>query len=607
MLTIKNQVRNGSLSGLVFLTSVLLLTACTPPGPRAFLAGKRQLEKGKYPQALENLRTAADLLPTNALVWHYYGIAAQSAGQPAEAEKAYVRALTLNRDFIEARFNLGCLMLDANRPEEAKAQFTAYNLRRGNTALGLSKLGMAQLRLRDVGNAEHSFTEALRLDSTEAEALNGLGMVRLQRGRPIDAAQLFASAVKQQVNYAPALLNLAVVQHQYLRDRQAALRTYREYLALEPLPANATEVAAIASQLSQELSTTPVVDAPAKTAQPSLTNANAPGFAVTTREVGRASPPTQALANTTRPATAQAVSSTAAAPTAPRPSPTNLQTPAVADLKGQSPRVSNPPPNKVEIVGVAPPQTAQVARDETSAGPTPQAAEKSATQPDSPAGGSAAHKRGFFSKINPLNLFGGRDKSATASPTPASSGSKQESLQAAAKETKPSARYSYRYPATPKAGDRQAAQASFNTGVQLHAAKKIPQAIDAYRKATQADPAYFEAHYNLGLALAAQGNFRAALSEYEDALAVRPNSLEARYNLALTLGQAGYSIDSAAEFDTLLMSYPNDVRAHLALGNLYSQKLKDPARARKHYSRVLELEPNHPQAAPIKQWLRTHE
>ena len=111
MLTIKNQVRNCRLAGLVFLTSLLVFTACTPPGPRALLHGKRLLERGQYTEALDSFKTATSLLPTNALTWHFYGLAAQNLGQLPEAEKAYGRALALNRDLTEARFNLGCLLL----------------------------------------------------------------------------------------------------------------------------------------------------------------------------------------------------------------------------------------------------------------------------------------------------------------------------------------------------------------------------------------------------------------------------------------------------------------------------------------------------------------
>ncbi|MGD0259426.1 MAG: tetratricopeptide repeat protein [Verrucomicrobiota bacterium] len=248
----KNALSLSSLGKLILLLA--LLAGCTPAGPRALLEGKRLVDEGKYPQAIEKLRTATSLLGgTNALAWNCLGVAYQYAGEMAEAERAYQRALALNHDLGEVRFNLGCLWLAQNKLEPAKAEFTACTLRRPNAVEGFLKLGAVQLRTHEPGAAEKTFNDALRLSPQNPEALNGLGLARLQRGRAGEAAQCFDSALKQQPDYRPALLNLAIVSHQYLKDRQLALEKYREYLALKPPPPNAEALAAIVRQLEQEL------------------------------------------------------------------------------------------------------------------------------------------------------------------------------------------------------------------------------------------------------------------------------------------------------------------------------------------------------------------
>ena len=127
--------------------------------------------------------------------------------------------------------------------------------------------------------------------------------------------------------------------------------------------------------------------------------------------------------------------------------------------------------------------------------------------------------------------------------------------------------------------------------------------MQSYRLAIQADPALFEAHYNLGLAATEAGNLTAALAAYENALAVQPQSLDARYNFALVLKQANCLSDAVNELERVVASYPNETRSHLVLGNLYAQQFRQPAKARQHYLKVLELEPRHPQAAVIRFWL----
>jgi len=236
---------------LLLLALAVFLSGCGPPGPRALLKGRQALERGDYSGAVEELKRATSLMSTNAQAWNYLGVADQYAGQSADAVLAYQRALTLDRDLMEAHFNLGCSWLEQNRPDVARTEFMAYVLRRSKAPEGWTKLGVAQLRLRDLTAAEKSFNTALSINARDAEALNGLGLAQMQRGRPREAAQYFAAAAKAQSDYPPALLNLATVARQYLRDNALALQNYRAYLALTPRRADWDQVNAIASAMEQ--------------------------------------------------------------------------------------------------------------------------------------------------------------------------------------------------------------------------------------------------------------------------------------------------------------------------------------------------------------------
>src|SRR5271154_632620 len=155
MLAKKNLIHCGA---ILFLALAVFIAGCTPPGPRALLKGKKMLERGDYAGAVEELKTATTLLVTNAQVWNYLGVACQRAGQPVDAAAAYQRALVLDRDLVEAHYNLGCLWLEQNKPDAAKTEFTAYTLRRNNEPAGWLKLGEAQLRAGDIVSAEKSFS-----------------------------------------------------------------------------------------------------------------------------------------------------------------------------------------------------------------------------------------------------------------------------------------------------------------------------------------------------------------------------------------------------------------------------------------------------------------
>lgn len=143
----------------------------------------------------------------------------------------------------------------------------------------------------------------------------------------------------------------------------------------------------------------------------------------------------------------------------------------------------------------------------------------------------------------------------------------------------------------------------FAQAVNAQRAHDLPAALSGYRQAIQRDPAFYDAYYNLALAQLQSGDVSGSLGSCEMALAIKPDSADARYNFAIALKQGNYVVDSAEELEKLLALFPNDVRGQLALANLYAQQLSDIPKARQHYLKVLELEPNNAQAASIRSWL----
>jgi tetratricopeptide (TPR) repeat protein len=597
---------------MLFFAAVTLFAACSPPGSRALLQGQRLLEQGKYPQAVEKLREAATLLGnTNAHAFNYLGLACHYVGQFADAEKAYQRALALNQDLTEVHYNFGCLLLSENKPDQAKAELTAYTLRRASSAEGWLKLGAAELRLstsasgnaRSTGlaAAEKSFTEALHLSPQNPEALNGLGLIRLHRNRVNEATNLFSRALAEQPDYPPALLNLAIVAQKNLNDPQLALQRYREYLSLNPLSEDAEAIRKIVYQLQEQ-------HAPGTRL---IASNNVVGQIQTNTNSGKPPPP-EITHLTASPKSAE--TNVAHAAGAPKSELTNSPLkPGLITNAPKSVASSNSPPSPgLEIVKLAPEPVLMPAEDVSLS--APEGLERNSnveprTTKPSAVGGASTAKRSLLQRLNPLHLFGSDGKPSSAPTPPPSSASNIAQEPDAADEfgtaDRTSARYVYLSPPTPAPGNRTEAERVFAQGVQAQHAQQLADAIQAYQRTIDLDPSFYEAHYNLALAASEAGNLTSALSAYETALAVRPESVDARYNFALTLKQSNYFIDAANEFKKVLAAYPNEGRAHLALGNLYAQQFHEPAKARQEYLKVLELDPHNPQADAIRYWL-TH-
>jgi len=165
--------------------------------------------------------------------------------------------------------------------------------------------------------------------------------------------------------------------------------------------------------------------------------------------------------------------------------------------------------------------------------------------------------------------------------------------------------------AASQTNDSGAAQSQNRTTAEQYAAKgnkalqarRYVEAADAYRAAAKADPGWYQAQFNYAAAAIEAGRTTEAISACEKALALKLESAEARYNYALALKQAGRSADAAAQLEQVVDANPDNARAHLTLGNLYADQLRQPDKARLHYLKVLEINPGHPQAGAIHFWL----
>ena len=164
-------------------------------------------------------------------------------------------------------------------------------------------------------------------------------------------------------------------------------------------------------------------------------------------------------------------------------------------------------------------------------------------------------------------------------------------------------RYTYLHPALPKSGDRQVAETYLDDGSKAQKSKEWQRAKAAYLEAVKADPAWFEARFKLGQASYYTGETSLALQSFENALSIDPNDGPARFNFAMSLVQGNYFAEAANELETFLQFDPNNIQAHLEVGKLYAEKLRDIEKAAIHYKRAIGLNPEHPEAVNMRYWL----
>jgi Flp pilus assembly protein TadD len=601
VLTIKKWRRPMPGLAWAFL-GAMLLAGCKPSGPGSLLKGEKLIHEGRYGEAIGQLTTATQLLPQNAQAWNHLGLAYHQSGQPAPAAQAYVQAIKLDRTLAAPRFNLGCLQLEQGNYAAAGDTLGSYCVLQPQSVEGWTKLAAAQWRARRLTDAERSFSQAVKLSPRHPEALNGLGVIQVERKRPREAYQYFSAVLFEQPAYRPALLNQAIIAHSYLNNHALALAKYREYLALRPAPAEAAPVHEIARLLDLELNPAPA---------PMLGNVKPSGAALTNKmaAVTNRSGATTNLVSTAPPGTNRLAPAVGTAQTSPA---TNL-------AKVNLPPIDSSP--RIEVVRLPDEPTFKPAQDLPPATSSKSDAPPvSAVRPNPvitlpPEPGSPPlrepEKPGFFDRLNPVTWFRSKPKAPPSrSPRPAAPAvitlsTNGESLPEPVAPPPPAVypRYSYQSPAKPGGGRRLEAEHYFAQGIQAQKQRRLAAAIEAYQEATRLDPGYFEAQYNLGLAAYETEDWPRSLKAYELALALDPASLDARYNFALALQAANYPRDAALELEKILSAAPDEARAHLTLAVLYAQKLSQPQLAREHYLKVLKVDPRHPQAAAIRYWL----
>lgn len=83
----------------------------------------------------------------------------------------------------------------------------------------------------------------------------------------------------------------------------------------------------------------------------------------------------------------------------------------------------------------------------------------------------------------------------------------------------------------------------------------------------------------------------------------RREKVDMHYNVGCIFRSSGQYLKAEQEFLKALALAPDDADVHYNLGILCQENLKNPAKAREHYERYIELAPSQKEAAKVRQWI----
>ncbi len=160
---------------------------------------------------VEIIRKIIESNPDFALAHNNLGLLLADMGRKEDAEAEYRETLRINPDYAYAHYNLGNLLSDMGRKEDAEAEYREALRINPNDAVAHNNLGLLLYAMGRKGDAEAEYRDALRINPNGAEAHNNLGILLSDRGRKEDAEAEFREALRINPNDAEAHANLGIL------------------------------------------------------------------------------------------------------------------------------------------------------------------------------------------------------------------------------------------------------------------------------------------------------------------------------------------------------------------------------------------------------------
>ena len=147
------------------------------------------------------------------------------------------------------------------------------------------------------------------------------------------------------------------------------------------------------------------------------------------------------------------------------------------------------------------------------------------------------------------------------------------------------------------------AEGFHNLGLALAKTGQLEAAVDAWRRAVTLEPKNHIFLKNLGIALSELHRYTKAIHYLSEALAVDHEDTDTAIRLGQIYLKSGNEEKAVHLWQTMLSRKPDAVDLHVHLGFALGM-IGQLEQSKTHLEKVLELQPNHPQAKAVRQMLK---
>jgi tetratricopeptide (TPR) repeat protein len=164
-------------------------------GPRTLAEIETAVAAGQYAESIAPLEALAQRDPGDARVQYYLGLCLAHQNDLEKAEFHYRAALDIDEHLAEARSNLGLLMIERGKLDEAMEALTVYIQANPDDGSGYYNLGFALEAKGDLAAAKKNYKKASELAPQDPQPYRALGDVARLQGRIDEALTLYRRAL----------------------------------------------------------------------------------------------------------------------------------------------------------------------------------------------------------------------------------------------------------------------------------------------------------------------------------------------------------------------------------------------------------------------------
>jgi protein O-GlcNAc transferase len=192
------------------------------------------IEAQQFLQARSNAQLLTKSHPDSFELWAILGDINNYLNNKKEAAEAYQKAIVCNPLYPNSYNNLGIILHEGNRIEDAILHFRKAVSLNANFYQAYFNLANALKDLKNFDLAIKTYQRALELEPRYAEAYNNLGVIFHAQEEHEKALECFLKAIYLEEEYAEAYCNIGLT-YVALNDTESAIANFKQSLSIDPL------------------------------------------------------------------------------------------------------------------------------------------------------------------------------------------------------------------------------------------------------------------------------------------------------------------------------------------------------------------------------------